>query len=321
MSVETLQIQRETKMSRPHQPTTLHALALASLLSMASGAQAAGWSAQLSCPGGGVGTGGSSTSSSTAGSNSGPSASTGSAPSALADLVCDNSTSSGNATLSGSGFISGQQWRTSSNATLSVQGSPAPTYVPGVGTSVQDDLTFQDTPGWDTGELVLHVQGAIKTQGALVDSPSALVLDFYLQDTNFATTRISATFDLHAATGSLSLNTGSSTFSRDTRLVSNSVSLDGVDLELRLPYFISGANPSTLMTMSSTLTLRTLLGGEGQQTTAFTSNIWSDSATGVPITTASGRVLASAVPEPSSHLLMALGLGGLLMQARRARRR
>jgi hypothetical protein len=313
MSMEALQIQRETKMSRPHQPTTLHALALASLLSMASGAQAAGWSAQLSCPGGGVGTGGSTSSTSTVGS----------APSALADLVCDNSTSSGNATLSGSGFISGQQWRTSSNATLSVQGSPAPTYVPGVGTSVQDDLTFQDTPGWDTGELVLHVQGAIKTQGALVDSPSAMVLDFYLQDTNFATTRISATFDLQAATGSLSLNTGSSTFSRDTRIVTNSVSLDGVDLELRLPYFISGANPTTQMTMSSTLTLRTLLGGEGQQTTAFTSNIWSDSATGVPITTASGRVLAAAVPEPSTSLLMTLGLGlgGLLMQARRARRR
>jgi hypothetical protein len=313
MSMEALQIQRETKMSRPHQPTTLHALALASLLSMASGAQAAGWSAQLSCPGGGVGTGGSTSSTSTVGS----------APSALADLVCDNSTSSGNATLSGSGFISGQQWRTSSNATLSVQGSPAPTYVPGVGTSVQDDLTFQDTPGWDTGELVLHVQGAIKTQGALVDSPSAMVLDFYLQDTNFATTRISATFDLQAATGSLSLNTGSSAFSRDTRIVTNSVSLDGVDLELRLPYFISGANPTTQMTMSSTLTLRTLLGGEGQQTTAFTSNIWSDSATGVPITTASGRVLAAAVPEPSTSLLMTLGLGlgGLLMQARRARRR
>jgi hypothetical protein len=313
MSMEALQIQRETKMSRPHQPTTLHALALASLLSMASGAQAAGWSAQLSCPGGGVGTGGSTSSTSTVGS----------APSALADLVCDNSTSSGNATLSGSGFISGQQWRTSSNATLSVQGSPAPTYVPGVGTSLQDDLTFQDTPGWDTGELVLHVQGAIKTQGALVDSPSAMVLDFYLQDTNFATTRISATFDLQAATGSLSLNTGSSAFSRDTRIVTNSVSLDGVDLELRLPYFISGANPTTQMTMSSTLTLRTLLGGEGQQTTAFTSNIWSDSATGVPITTASGRVLAAAVPEPSTSLLMTLGLGlgGLLMQARRARRR
>lgn len=241
-------------------------------------------------------------------------------PPALDDLVCDNSISSGDATLSGSGFISGQQWRTSSKATLSVVGSQAPTYVPGVGTSGQDELTFLDTPGWDAGELVLHVQGSIKTQGTLVDSPSALVLDFDLQDAAFATTRISATFDLQAATGSLSLNADRSTFSRDTRLVSSSVSLDAVDLELRLPYFISGADPSTLMTLSSSVTLRTLLGGEGQQTTSFTSNIWNDSATGVPITTASGRVLAAAVPEPSTHLLMALGLGGLLFLARRARR-
>jgi hypothetical protein len=304
-------------MPRTAPSKNLRALALTSLFAMSSAAQAAGWNAQLSCPGGGVGTGGSSMS---VGIGAGTAPSTIGTPPALADLACDNSTSSGNATLSGSGFISGQQWRTSNNATLSVVGSPAPTYVPGVGTSVQDDLTFLDTPGWDVGELVLHVQGSIKTQGALVDSPSALVLDFSLQDAALATTRISATFDLQAATGSLSLNASKSTFSRDTRWVSNSVGLDGVDIELRLPYFISGANPSTVMTMSSNVTLRTLLGGEGQQTTSFTSKIWSDSATGVPITTASGRMLAAAVPEPSTYLLMALGLGAVLIQARRARR-
>ena len=231
----------------------------------------------------------------------------------LEDLSCSNVASEGAASLAGSSWVSGRQLALGTSAALTLASTDVPAYIPGVGAWLQDDLVFSTNGGLVSGDIVLRVKGSVTTEGALASSQEALAVSFSLGGSQVTPEqRIHAYFDLDAATGTLRLNDGRSSMTRDARITFHGLQAGAVDIEFHLPYLLSSFDNGVVQTVSSTLSLHPYLGGAGTQSMNFAAAISSTFPEGTDVATVvTGRTLASAVPEPHVSWLLLGGLAGM----------